>query len=66
MLRVKCVDAAGTSTLVEGKNYFAFPANESKTIAYISNFQKEGTNFGCFQMSRFKVLESSFEQLKWF
>lgn len=66
MLRVQCVDATNSTALVVGQIYYAFPINESKTAAYISNFKSESTHFGCFQMSRFKVLEGSFEQLRWF
>lgn len=66
MLRVQCVDATNSIALVVGKIYYAFPINKSKKAAYISNFNRETAHFGCFQMSRFKVIEGSFEQLRWF
>jgi len=66
MLRVQCVDATNSMALVVGQIYFAFPINESKKAVYISNFNRESAHFGCFQMNRFKVLEGSFEQLRWF
>lgn len=66
MVRVVCVDATNSMALVVDQIYFAFPVNELKTAAYVSNFNRESAHFGCFQMNRFKVLESSFEQLRWF
>lgn len=66
MIRVQCVDATNSIALVVRKIYYAFPINESKKAAYISKFNNETANFGCFQMSRFKVIEESYEQLRLF
>lgn len=55
MQLVKCIDSNNTTTLETGKTYYAFPVNER--YAYISKFDREGSNFGCFQLNRFEVVE---------
>lgn len=55
MLKLKCIDASNVRGLEEKEIYYGFPINES--AAYISRFPRKSSHTGCFQISRFEILE---------
>ncbi|MGN4128113.1 hypothetical protein ACMGD3_24365 [Lysinibacillus sphaericus] len=55
MLKLKCVDETNARGLKEKAIYYGFPINES--AAYISRFPRRTSHTGCFQLSRFLIIE---------
>lgn len=52
MLKVECINASNTASLVVGMIYYAFPFPGGEA-AYISRFPDKNSHFGCFQLNRF-------------
>ena len=47
-----CINAADTTTLVKGKQYYVFPNGSNH--AYVSKFDNPSAHFGCYRQSLFE------------
>ena len=50
-----CVDASASNVLQKGERYYLF--SSSAGYVYASRFPRKQSHFGCFQQSRFEIME---------
>lgn len=52
-----CIDDSMTTVLVAGETYFLVPHGSENV--YVSRFPRSGSHFGCFQKSRFELVNET-------
>lgn len=54
-MKGKCIDAADSTMLKIGHEYFLFPAGSNHY--YVSQFNNKNAHFGCYKASKFALIE---------